>query len=197
MNKEQRRLDAFSYFLYKLLEVIKEKKKYKNILDALLDTNRATIFRLLYLTCIQSVDLEDLKSYNDIGLFEIFNPFYAYNQGPIQPSIYYSLEILKGYEYKDGEFIYINESKLPILEKELKEQIDSAVENLSKNADIIIKSIDKKTDRLIVEENKLLNLCYSFPSFIFAHLYIVNKQIESDNPTYIKADIEKYREFTS
>lgn len=82
LEKKNYKLNAFVYFRNILLE--KEIKRTMLDINTIKDKLQIKWFdRMLYFTCLESVEID-----KSVGLFEIFDEWLAYYNGPVEDTIY-------------------------------------------------------------------------------------------------------------
>lgn len=83
MSEEDKtkKIEIFKSFL----KIIKQKNKESEIQIQEKDGINTWYMKMLYFTCLQSVDTNKT---NDIGLFKYFNNWFAYTRGPVEKPCY-------------------------------------------------------------------------------------------------------------
>lgn len=182
MCNQQEKLPIFAFTLKSLVELQlqyengdsglekKDSEKYstEDYNRALKSFSNTRIMKLLYFTCLESVTEKEGKIEN-IGLFEYFDNFRAYDRGPVEVDIYMLLSKISGFLYEAGQYVAINMDEI----KSVVSQISPNVRNMVENA--VAKLKEKFSKEIFTNTQKLVDRAHQLPLWNYARVVEGNK----------------------
>lgn len=152
------------------------------------------VMKLLYLICLESYKISKKKGNDKYNLFNLFNDFYAYPNGPVCLDVYNQLEKTEIYEYKDGAFTgeYKKDSSI-------NKNVES-VENFDYFNEVIDLSITYLLsdigDETFLNRDKLVALTHKLPLWKHAYIYAKDYKLDVASKCSLNKELDAYEPLT-
>ena len=181
------KLKYFSYILSQLINLQRRKDLHCELLNDSEILNRFSntrIMKFLYCLCLESVDIK--RDFDGKDLFDIFDEFYAYRNGPVEVDVYGYLDIIPGFTYNNGRFENLIRNEVSVLNDEnYTNLINKSIEGLNRM------SISTFNDQI-----KLIEITHNMLLWKEAYVYTNDKKMDLSKEN-LELEYQKYAEITA
>ncbi len=161
-----KKLILFDYMVGKFVEWDKEitNRSHAETDEILKSFGFTRYMKLLYFTCLESVDLERQEEEEEYNLFNTFDTFFAYQNGPVEDHVYNNRSFLFNYEFK-GDFLETLKNTTDPLEKERVDIYNTNIKGIYKKdvtlIDRAIASLKRKKNFPMADTQALISLSHN------------------------------------